>query len=116
MLSKLRILLEYHSYPVWLYDEDGDVINTLLPEELRADHELDRKFDDLQARYDALFIDTAHEFSFIGFSTEAEKELFLQDMDAAVAELVAKVGGRYPIINDIHLAFPQDADNNEEPK
>lgn len=116
MLSKLRILLEYHSYPVWLYDEDGDVINTLLPEELRADHELDRKFDDLQARYDALFIDTAHEFSFIGFSTEAEKELFLRDMDAAVAELVAKVGGRYPIINDIHLAFPQDADNNEEPK
>ena len=111
MLSKLRILLEYHSYPVWLYDEDGDVIDTLLPEELRADHELDQKFDDLQARYDALFIDTTHEFSFVGFGTDAEKELFLRNMDAAVAELTAKVDGRYPIINDINLAFPKDSDN-----
>ena len=98
MLSKLCILLEYHSYPVWLYDEDGDVIDTLLPEELRSDHELDQKFDDLQARYDDLFIETTHEFSYIGFGTDAEEKLFLRDMDAAVAELAAKVDGRYPII------------------
>ena len=111
MLSKLRILLEYHSCPVWLYDEDGDVIDTLLPEELRADHELDQKFDDLQARYDTLFIDTAREFFFVGFNTDAEKELFLRDMDAAITELTIKVDGRYPIINDIHLAFPKDVDN-----
>ena len=38
MIAQLRILLEYYSYPVWLYGEDGDVIDTLLPEELRADH------------------------------------------------------------------------------
>ena len=113
-LSKLRVLLEYHSYPVWLYDEEGDVIDTLLPEELRGDHELDQKFDDLQERYDALFIDTAHEFSFIGFGTDAEEKGFLRNMDAAVSELASKVNGRYPIINDTHLAFPQDTNNSEE--
>ena len=54
MLRRIRLLLDYSCYPVWLYDENGDVIDTLLPEKLRDDIELDSKFDDLQARYDAL--------------------------------------------------------------
>ena len=63
MVKRIRILLDYGCYPVWLYDENDDVIDTLLPEELRSDIDLDKKFDDLQARYEALFINDAHEFS-----------------------------------------------------
>ena len=47
MINKIRVMLEYRCYPVWLYDEDGDVIDTLLPEELRNDRNLDKKFDEL---------------------------------------------------------------------
>lgn len=105
MLKKIRVMLDYHCYPVWLYDEDGDIIDTLLPEELRDDKELDEKFDDLQSRYDALFIDTVHEFTFVGFTSEEQKQDFLADWDRAVSELKKKVNAKYPIVDDIGLTF-----------
>lgn len=70
MTKKIRLLLEYGCYPVWLYDENGDVIDILLPKELRDDAELDAKLDNLQARYNALFINNAHEFMYVGFKSE----------------------------------------------
>ena len=90
MVKKIRIMPDYRCYPVWLYDEKGGIVDTLLPEELRNDVELDAKFDDLQARYDALFIDNDREFSFVGFGSEAEKLGFLADWNTAVNELKKK--------------------------
>lgn len=105
MIKKIRVMLEYHCYPVWLYDEDGDIVDTLLPEELRDDKALDQRFDDLQSRYDALFIDNAHDFTYVGFTTDEQKQCFLADWDEAVAELEKKLNGKYPIVDDIGLAF-----------
>ena len=98
-------MLEYRCYPVWLYDENGDIVDTLLPEELRGDHDLDAKFDNLQARYDALFVDNAHEFDFIGFRSEESKQRFLSDWKIAVQELKDKTNGRYTIIDEIEKAI-----------
>ncbi len=106
MVKTLRIMLEYRCYPVWLYDEDGNIVDTLLPEELRDDSELDSKFDDLQARYDALFVDNAHEFDFVGFKNESDKEAFLRDWQIAIMDLRKKTQGRYVIIDEIQKAFP----------
>ncbi len=106
MVKTLRIMLEYRCYPVWLYDEDGHIVDTLLPEELRDDSELDSKFDDLQARYDALFVDNAHEFDFVGFKNESDKEAFLRDWQIAIMDLRKKTQGRYVIIDEIQKAFP----------
>ena len=108
MVKKIRIMPDYRCYPVWLYDEKGGIVDTLLPEELRNDVELDAKFDDLQARYDALFIDNDREFSFVGFGSEAEKLGFLADWNTAVNELKEKTSGRYLIFNDIDKVFGCD--------
>ena len=105
MVITIRVMLEYRCYPVWLYDENGDIVDTLLPEELRGDHDLDAKFDNLQARYDALFVDNAHEFDFIGFRSEESKQRFLSDWKIAVQELKDKTNGRYTIIDEIEKAF-----------
>ena len=105
MIKTLRLMLEYKCYPVWLYDENDNIIDTLLPEELRNDAKLDLKFDDLQARYDALFIDNEHEFSFVGFKTIEEKNSFINDWNSAIQELTEKTEGKYTIINDIDKAF-----------
>jgi len=105
MIKTLRLMLEYHCYPVWLYDENGNVVDTLLPEDLRSDTELDSKFDDLQTRYDSLFIDNSHEFSYTGFKSEEEKSVFLNDWKSAVNELTSKTNGKYIIIDDIDKAF-----------
>ncbi len=105
MIVKLRMLLEYHCYPVWLYDENDRIIDTLLPEELRDDTEPDAKFDDLKARYDALFIDDGIEFSVKGFEFPKERLRFLKDWGSAVSELRSKTGGRYEIVDDIAFAW-----------
>jgi hypothetical protein len=106
MIKKIRLILEYHCYPVWLYDENDDVIDTLLPDELRSDFELDAKFDDLQKRYDALFIDNSHEFSYVGFKNDDERNKYMEDWKTAVNELKTKINGKYSIIvDDIKKAF-----------
>ena len=100
MVKRIRLLLDYGCYPVWLYDENNDIIDTLLPEELRSDVELDKKFDDLQARYEALFINKTHEFSYVGFQTKGERKAFWRDWDAASAELRKKICGKYPVFDE----------------
>jgi hypothetical protein len=106
MIKKIRLILEYHCYPVWLYDENDDVIDTLLPDELRSDFELDAKFDDLQERYDALFINNSHEFSYVGFKNDDERNKYMEDWKTAINELKTKINGKYSIIvDDIKKAF-----------
>ncbi len=105
MITKLRLMLDYHCYPVWLYDEKDHLVDTLLPEELRDDVELDALFDSLQARYDVLFIDTEKEFSFAGFNSEEEKQAFLNDWNHAVKKLRDKCNGRYTIVDDVEKSL-----------
>ena len=98
---KIRLLLDYPCYPVWLYDEDGGVIDTRLPDELRNDTELDARFTDLQKRYNALFINNEKEFSYVGFQSSDDEDAFNTDMLDAIRELKEKLGGRYEIVDDI---------------
>ena len=106
MIKRIRVMLDYGCYPVWLYDEEDEIIDTLLPNELRSNTELDLKFDDLQKRYEELFVNNEKEFSYKGFSTPEEQAKFLSDWDQAVNELMIAVGGKYPISNEIHRTFP----------
>lgn len=105
MIKRIRVMLDYGCFPVWLYDEEDDVIDTLLPDELRQNAELDAKFDDLQARYEALFINDGKEFSYKGFKSDEEKRKFLEDWQIAVDELVAAIDGKYPVSNEISRIF-----------
>ncbi len=103
MIVKLRLLLEYRCYPVWLYDEDNNIVDTLLPEELRSDSALDSKFDNIQEKFDSLFIDNKKEFRYVGFKNEVEKQRFITECNEAIKELTLKTNGRYRIINDIDV-------------
>ena len=98
---KIRLLLDYPCYPVWLYDDDGGVIDTRLPDELSNDTELDARFTDLQKRYKALFINNEKEFSYVGFRSSDEESAFKADMLDAIRELIEKLDGRYEIVDDI---------------
>ena len=108
MIKRIRVMLDYGCYPVWLYDEDDNIIDTLLPDELRDDAVLDAQFDDLQFRYDSLFVDNGKEFFFKGFQTAEEKATFLSDWQTAFDALVIAINGRYQVTNEISRAFPND--------
>ena len=40
-MNTLEYSLEYHCYPIWNYDESGELVDNDLPDELRDDEELD---------------------------------------------------------------------------
>ena len=102
-ISYIRLLLDYPCYPVWLYAEDGCVIDTVLPEEWQDDAELDDLFIKLQEAYNALFIDDGKEFSYVGFRSDEERTAFEQLMQSAADALYRKNNGKYTIVNDLHL-------------
>ena len=105
MITTLRLMLDYKCYPVWLYDEKGSIVENMLPDELQSDHKLDAAFDDLQARYDALFVDNDREFSYKGFPSKEDQSSFLADWHHVAEALKRKVAGRYRVIDDIGLTF-----------
>ena len=107
MVTKLILMPEYGCYPVWLIDEHGGIVDTCLPDELQADSELNAGFNEIQDRYEALFINNEREFSYIGFSSPADKARFIREWNALVEEITRKTGGRYEIVDNIEKAFPR---------
>ena len=56
-------MLDYKCYPVWLMTSMTILSIHFLPKELKKTA-LGAKFDDLQTRFDALFVNDQKEFSF----------------------------------------------------
>ena len=103
MISKIRLLLEYKTYPIWLYDEDGDVIDNDNPPEWDEDQRLTDAFMAVSDFYDTFFIDTKHEFRFVGSSDSADEAKLKSLVDRALEILYAKNNGKYIIQNDIRI-------------
>ena len=97
MAKKIELSLEFGCYPIWLYNEHDEIVNTLLPEELRSDEELDVKFTNLQKRFEQLYYDKNGKFDpYDGVKwTEEEEQTFKRDWRVAVEELVAKTNAKY---------------------
>lgn len=103
MKKTIRLLLEYNTYCVWLYNEDGEIIdNDNLPE-WNEDAELTNAFMAVSDVYDTFFIDNEKEFAFVG-CPDKETEQKLKDLFAiALNLLVKKNNGKYQIQNDINF-------------
>ncbi len=100
---KIKISLEYHCYPVWLYNANGILIANDLPNELKRDKELDEIFIKIQTIYDNLFIDNSYEFKYIGFSDNELKKQFSKDIDNAIETLTNKLNTNIVIEKNILL-------------
>lgn len=103
MISKIRLLLEYKTYPIWLYDEDGDVIDNDNPPEWDDDQRLTDAFMAVSDFYDTFFIDTKQEFRFVGSADSADEAKLKSLVDRALEILYAKNNGKYIIQNDIRI-------------
>lgn len=99
----IKIYLDYHCYPVWVYNEKGELIDNNLPEELINDKEIDEIFVKIQNVYDGLFIDNSTEFDYIGFSEEDEKEKYLKMIERAVNLIKSKLRESYEIQNKVDV-------------
>jgi hypothetical protein len=114
MIKKIRLMLEYNTYCIWLYDEDDDIIDNDNPPEWDDDKELTDAFMAVSDLYDTFFIDNKQEFRYVG----CKDEKILQQLNEAVAHavkiLMDKNNGKYEIVNDIELPTLDDAPINAE--
>ena len=113
MISKIRLLLEYNTYPIWLYDEDCEIIDNDNPPEWDDDQQLTDAFMALSDYYDTFFIDNKHEFRFVGSTDIADDTKLKSLVDHALAMLYAKNNGKYLIQNDIRINLDSEAEQQE---
>ncbi len=102
-MKKIKIYLDYLCFPVWIYNDDGELINNDLPKELSKDKEVDDVFVEIQNIYNNLFLNSSTEFKYIGFSTELDRQKYLKMIDDAVNILKSKLDNLYVIEKKIDI-------------
>lgn len=45
-MNIIKIFLEYQCYPIWIYNEQGELVDNDLVEELKGEDEIDYAFRD----------------------------------------------------------------------
>lgn len=105
MIKKIRLLLEYNTYCVWLYNEADEIVDNDNPPELKDDRELTNAFMAVSDLYDTFFIDNQKEFSYIGCPDEETRQKLIGLINSAIEVLSQKVNGKYSIQNDIKFDF-----------
>lgn len=75
-MEKIKIMFDYGTNPIWVYDAFGEFQNNGLPEEFLKNQEIVSLVVDLEIAYTKLFIDNEESFGFIGFSDNKQKKDF----------------------------------------
>lgn len=96
-MKTIKIDFEYKSFPVWIYDENGNLITNDLPDYLIGNELIDPVFMKLQQDYDALYLDNDKEFKYNGFSNPAEEKKFNDRVKAAISKLKKLLTDSYAI-------------------
>lgn len=97
-MKKLKLILEYHCYPLWLYPEDESYVeeNGLI-EELNDVEGLPELLEQMQTMFDDSFIDNDIEFSCKEFTPE-EEQLLNELLESAYDMIQEAVGDQYEVI------------------
>ncbi|WP_196603017.1 hypothetical protein [Pectinatus frisingensis] len=102
-MKNIRMMMDYQCYPIWIYDEKGDLICNDLPAELKNENEIGDILDHIQTVYDSLFVDDEIQFDYQGFADETAKREFEKNVLKVLGLIESKVGKLYKIENRIDI-------------
>lgn len=106
-MRKIRLLLEYGTNNVFLYDEEGCVIAGDLPEEARSDEELVSLMNDIREKYKAACEDDTGRFEYWTGALHVEKlgglDPFKEELKQFAKLVKDRLGDRYEIVDE----FPE---------
>ena len=105
MIKRIRLMLEYNTYCIWLYNEDDEIIDNNNPPEWDDDQQLTDAFMAISDLYDTFFIDNKNEFRYVGCPDDATRQELIKRIDSAIKFLYEKNNGKYVIDNDIKMDF-----------
>ena len=100
-MKELKIKLEYGCFPVWIYGENGELIENDLPPYLIGDNDIDSQFVFIQEIYNSLFLDDGKEFRYIGFREAEKREIFFGDLCSVINLLKSRLNDEYFVEDNI---------------
>ncbi len=101
-MKKLQLLLEYGCYPVWSYDEDGDLDWNDFPEDDQPGKYLDELKVLIAKEYDSTFINNEREFSPKGFDSKEDARKFIAHLDEFRKLVKERYSKDYLIVDDFY--------------
>ncbi len=102
MKKTIKVIWDYPCFPIWIYDENNELIDNDLPIEMINNEEFKSLCDNLQSQYNSLFINNKIEFKYVGFSNNQERDKFYRDINKMKDILLESLGGCY----NIEVRFP----------
>ena len=99
----IRIKLEYDCFPVWIYNDNNELIENDLPPYLIGDADIDPIFVHIQEIFDSLYLNDGKEFRYIGFRNQEQQELFGKELSLAMNMLKSKLNSEYIIDESFNL-------------
>ena len=102
-MRTIRFMPDHAAYPLWFYDDSGNLTFDWTPKELTDYPEILANLDEIEAIYNSLFINNEHEFGWKGFDTEEERAEYKALVRITLTLLREKLGDKYKIIDHTHL-------------
>lgn len=103
MIKKIRLMLSFQTFPMWLYDENDNIIDNDMPEEWSDDKELEKNLMDISDLFDSLFVNTSKNFEYKGFKNNKRKETFINSLNNVYQKIIEKNNNKYIIVNDFNI-------------
>ena len=100
-MKVIKIKFEYGCFPVWIYNENDELVENDLPPNLIGDIDIEPQFVRIQEIYDSLYLDDGKEFEYIGFKENEERKSFFRELLLAINLLKDKVNDEYIIENNM---------------
>lgn len=91
----IRIELEYECFPIWIYGENGELIENDLPQYLIGDNDIEPLFSHIQEVYNSLYLDDGKDFRYIGFIENEKWENYFREITTAINLLKNKLSNEY---------------------
>ena len=96
-MKKIIFMPEYHCSPIWVYNENDELLDNYLPDDLNDESELTCLLKEIAREYDNLYENNEVVFEFRGFQDELSKRLFFDKVSRAIDLLVSEAGKRYEV-------------------
>lgn len=93
--------MDYQCYPMWVYNEQGELVCNDLISELKNVTEIEELLNDIQTSYDNLFIDNEVQFEYKGFEDAEAKGDFLSKVSSVIQLIKLKTGDKYIVENKV---------------
>lgn len=103
-MLQLRLLLEYHCYPLWRYNQNGEFIDNDLPAELKNHADISTLLEEIQSDFDNLFIDNNMVFDYSGFVNDNSRKIFSEKVNCIAVLLLKAIGDNYILENRIEVS------------